>query len=109
MRTEKCPGDQSVSVKQIAKALVTFDTSLLTTCPKSGGDDSTDVAPVKQNSLQKRDFFETLGKIGIVVGLIILAPYLLTLAATILGIAMTTAPIWLPILFIVYLMTYMFK
>jgi hypothetical protein len=81
MRTEKCQ-DQSVSIKRIAKALVTFDTSLLTTCPKSGNEDeiSTDLAPVNQNSLQKREFVDTLRKVGTVVKKIILVPVLLVMS-----------------------------
>jgi uncharacterized protein YacL len=106
VRTEKCPTDQSLSIKQMAKALVTFDASLLTTCPKSDEETSTDVAPAKQNSLQKREFVDTLRKVGIVVGLIILAPVLLALAFLALSLVVTLAPIWIPVLLIYYLYTY---
>jgi hypothetical protein len=108
VRTETCPSDQSVSVKRLAKALVTFDKSLLTTCPKSNDDDdkeSTDVAPVKQNSLQKRGVIDVVRKVGVVVGLIILAPFLFIISLFVVSLAIDTAPIWLSIAFIYYAYT----
>jgi hypothetical protein len=105
MRTEKCQ-DQSVSIKRIAKALVTFDTSLLTTCPKSGDEQSTDLVPVKQNSLQKREFLDVLRKVGIVVGLIVLAPFMVLIGLILVSLAIQTSPIWLSVLFVIYAYKY---